>query len=95
MISFDQAYQTTIKKIKPLDEEYVELLAAEGRITARELTSKVWSPSLDVSLKDGYAIQSQDIQDASPEKIVSLSVVGSVAAGGDWNGVIRPKNLPG
>jgi len=89
MISFDQAYQTTIKKIKPLDEEYVELLAAEGRITARELTSKVWSPSLDVSLKDGYAIQSQDIQDASPEKIVSLSVVGSVAAGGDWNGVIQ------
>jgi len=46
MISFDQAYQTTIKKIKPLDKEYVELLAAEGRVTAIELLSKVWSPSL-------------------------------------------------
>jgi molybdopterin molybdotransferase len=90
MISFDQAYQTTIKKIKPLDEEYVELLAAEGRVTARELLSKVWSPSLDVSLKDGYAIQSQDIQDAAPEQGVSLTVVGSIAAGGDWSSVLQP-----
>ncbi len=89
MISFDQAYQTTIKKIKPLDEEIVELLAAEGRVTAKELLSKVWSPSLDVSLKDGYAIQSQDIQDASPEQGLSLTVVGSIAAGGDWSGVLQ------
>ncbi len=90
MISFDQAYQTTIKKIKPLDKEYVELMAAEGRVTAIELLSKVWSPSLDVSLKDGYAIQSRDIQNASPEQSVSLTIVGSIAAGGDWSGVLQP-----
>jgi len=90
MISFDQAYQTTIKKIKPLDKEYVELMAAEGRVTAIELLSKVWSPSLDVSLKDGYAIQSGDIQNASPEQSVSLTIEGSIAAGGDWSGVLQP-----
>ncbi|MBL6982438.1 MAG: molybdopterin molybdotransferase MoeA [Anaerolineales bacterium] len=90
MISFDQAYKTTIEKIKPLDEEHVTLWEAEGRVTARELLSKVWSPSLDVSLKDGYAIQSEDIQNASPERGISLTVVGSIAAGGDWNGILQP-----
>jgi molybdopterin molybdotransferase len=90
MISFEEAYQLTLDQILPLEEETVELLTAGGRIAARDLLAKVDSPSADVSLKDGYAIRSADIYAASPGSPVELKLVGSIAAGGEWQGTVHP-----
>ncbi|MCA9958719.1 MAG: molybdopterin molybdotransferase MoeA [Anaerolineales bacterium] len=84
MISYEKAYRLTLERIEALEAEEVPLLAAVGRVAAQNLVGKVESPSVDVSLKDGYAIHSADIVDASKETAVPLRLVGTVAAGGHW-----------
>ena len=90
MISFDEAYRLTLENIRPLPEEEVELLLGEGRIAGQDLLAKVDLPSLDVSLKDGYAILAADIHPASQANPVCLKLKGSVAAGGEWQGTVNP-----
>jgi molybdopterin molybdotransferase len=89
MISYNQAYQLTLDHIQPLGAEAVELIAAVGRSPAEDLYARVDSPSIDASLKDGYAIQSMDIARAMADKPVRLKLVGMVAAGGNWDGEIQ------
>lgn len=89
MISFEEAYKFTLDHIQPLEGEIVGLLAGGGRIASQDLLAKVDSPSLDVSLKDGYALQGADVRAASPESPVRLKLVGSAAAGGGWEGIVQ------
>jgi molybdopterin molybdotransferase len=44
---------------------------------------------VDVSFKDGYAVHSNDIARACNEAPVPLRLVGSVAAGGSWQGQVE------
>ncbi|WP_054702130.1 hypothetical protein [Desulfosarcina cetonica] len=48
---------------------------------AEDMHAKVNSPSIDASMKDGYAVRSVDIALATPENPVILKVVGMAAAG--------------
>ena len=89
MISFAEAYQLTLENIHPLPEEQVSLLEATGRVVSRTLEASVWSPSADSSLKDGFAVRSADVRQAAPGQEVRLEIVGSVAAGGDWEGTLK------
>jgi molybdopterin molybdotransferase len=89
MISFHEAYRLTLEHIHPLDLETVTLLSAGGRVAGQDLHARVDSPSMDVSLKDGYALQRADVQAASPESPVCLRLVGSAAAGGGWQGTVH------
>ena len=89
MISFDEAYKLTLQHIQPLDLESVDLLSAGGRIAGEDLLARVDSPSLDVSFKDGFAVQSRDVSAANPQSPVCLKLVGSVAAGGGWQREVR------
>jgi molybdopterin molybdotransferase len=89
MISFNEAFELTIQHIQSLNLENVDLLTAEGRITGEDLLARVDSPSLDVSFKDGYAIQANDVRAASSQSPVYLTLVGSAAAGGGWHGEVR------
>ncbi|MFU8773805.1 MAG: molybdopterin molybdotransferase MoeA, partial [Anaerolineales bacterium] len=89
MISFEKAFELTLEHKQPLYRENADLLAAEGRIAAEDLLARVDSPSLDVSFKDGYAIQANDVSAASSQFPVYLTLVGSAAAGGGWNGEVR------
>jgi molybdopterin molybdotransferase len=89
VISFDEAYRLTLEHIQPLSMEIVALLAAEGRIAGQELQARVDVPSLDVSLKDGYAILAADIHAASPASPVRLNLAGSIAAGAVWQGIVQ------
>lgn len=89
MISYNSAYQLTLEHISPLPVETVDLLSASGRIAGQDFLARVDSPSLDASLKDGYAIQSADISRASPKSPVPLKLVGSIAAGEAWQGIVH------
>jgi molybdopterin molybdotransferase len=89
MISYDEAYQLTLKYIHALEAENVPIISAVDRITASDLTGQVDSPSADVSLKDGYAVHSADIAAASVDAPITLRLLGTVAAGGAWQGQIH------
>ena len=76
-----EALQATLDTIKPLASEIVSLDEGSDRIVAENLYSKVCSPSIDSSMKDGYAVRSEDIADATPEIKVTLKVIDMAAAG--------------
>jgi molybdopterin molybdotransferase len=80
-ISFDLAYDLVINNITPVSEEVASVEQSVGRATAEDICSLVDSPSADVSLKDGYACISEDIENASPDNPVILELIGSQFAG--------------
>ena len=82
MISLIQAHQH-ISMLRPLHPVAMSLDKALGLICAEDVCAVTNCPTVDSSLKDGFAIVSTDIADASPNTPVTLTVVGAVAAGED------------
>ncbi|MBF0112902.1 MAG: molybdopterin molybdotransferase MoeA [Desulfamplus sp.] len=80
-IGFDEALKKTVEAIVPLGVEMVELSESTGRIAAQDLIAKVDSPSINASLKDGYAVKSEDLTFASENNPVKLKLKGYAAAG--------------
>ncbi|MCI0468645.1 MAG: molybdopterin molybdotransferase MoeA [Nitrospirae bacterium] len=80
-ISFKKAFDITINNLQPLSSEAVGIGELIGRVAAGDIFSLVDSPSHDVSLKDGYAVKSNDIEKASENNPVSLKLSGSLTAG--------------
>lgn len=90
LTSYAHALQVTLDSISPLGSEIGALSESPGRVLAEDLYARVDSPSVDASLKDGYAICSADISHATPETPIRLRLIGSVSAGGEFEGeVIR------
>lgn len=80
-IGFQTALKRTLSKIKSL--EAVEMVLAEsvGCVSAEKLRARVDSPSADVSMKDGYAVRSADMEGTSHSTAVKLRLDGVAAAG--------------
>lgn len=88
-ISFAEALAETLARVSPLDSEEVDLARASGRVAAQDLDALVDCPSVDASLKDGYAVQSADIAAATLQHPVRLRLGGLAAAGGAWTGTVQ------
>lgn len=80
-IGLDEALALTSSNIGPVGSETLPLELLVDRVLSRDVVSEVDSPSVDASLKDGYAVQSQDLQHASEANRVVLRLAGSVTAG--------------
>ncbi len=78
---FQTALEATLRNINPLDGVEMNLAKSVGFISARKLQASVDSPSVDVSLKDGYAVNSLDVSGATPENPICLRLVGISGAG--------------
>jgi len=78
---YAEALKVTLETITLLGSESLPLAECSGRILAKELYSHVCSPSTDASLKDGYAVRSNDIEKASPRNKIPLTLIGTAAAG--------------
>jgi molybdopterin molybdotransferase len=89
MISYKEALQRTLGEISPLGKEEVNVADATGRIIADDCYALVDLPTIDVSLKDGYAIRSKDIASATPENPVLLDLIGLATAGNHWEGEVK------
>jgi molybdopterin molybdotransferase len=89
-LGLDEALQMTLGPIRPLDVEEVELLDGLNRALAADIDAKVDSPSIDASLKDGYAVISEQVLGASKEHPVNLKLVGSLSAGATDNLKVMP-----
>jgi molybdopterin molybdotransferase len=90
MIGYETALQMTLEYIRPLDQEVLSLVDVTDRVAAEDLGALVDSPSVDASLKDGYAIRADDITDATPENPVRLKLRGVIAAGMNSESVVEP-----
>jgi molybdopterin molybdotransferase len=76
-----EALELTLKRIPMMPTEALPLHECVQRVAAEDIYSKINSPSLTASLKDGYAIYSEDVAAASEEQPVVLPIVGTVSAG--------------
>jgi molybdopterin molybdotransferase len=61
-----------------------------GCAVAADIPAKVDSPSIDASLKDGYAVISREVENASREQPVQLKLTGRIAAGDSQPAQVRP-----
>ncbi|MDH3343855.1 MAG: molybdopterin molybdotransferase MoeA [Desulfobacteraceae bacterium] len=80
-IGFQTALESTLRNIKPLDIVEMNLVESVGFVSSEKLQARVDSPSVDVSMKDGFAVNSLDVSRATPENPVCLVLVGISGAG--------------
>ena len=81
-LDLGKALSITLEHIKPLAVESIQLAESTDHIAASDLYALVDSPSMDSSLKDGYAVLSHEVADATPEMPVRLKLAGHLAPGG-------------
>lgn len=80
-LGLEEALQLLGEQVKQLPCEDLPLLDNAGRILAQDIHALVDSPSVDASLKDGYAVVSKAIAHASDNNTVSLHLAGTIHAG--------------
>ncbi|QTA80715.1 Putative molybdopterin molybdenumtransferase, MoeA-like [Desulfonema limicola] len=90
LIGHSEALKLTFEHISPLESEIVPLTQSASRVSANELCSLVDSPSVDASLKDGYAVRSQEIENADEKNPVCLKLTGSASAGEQSTDIVEP-----
>ena len=89
-IGFQTALESTLRKTKPLDVVEMNLEESVGFVSSEKLQALVDSPSVDVSMKDGYAVNSLDVSGATPENPVCLRLIGISGAGQKDRFIVDP-----
>lgn len=89
-IGFPEALDLVLAHCRPGSWEEVELSELTGRVLAEEVRALVDSPSLDVSLKDGYALSSGEAASARPDNPVVLKLADFHVAGDRPGGTLQP-----
>ncbi len=79
-----------LSTIRPVEAESIPFERSLGRILASDIHVENEWPPFDSSGMDGFAVQSDDIAGASPEKPVSLDVIADIPAGVNPGFVLRP-----
>jgi molybdopterin molybdotransferase len=77
MISVEEARERILAALPTLPAETVSLAQALGRVSAREIVSRLTQPPADVSAMDGYAVIAADIAHVP----TTLTVIGEAPAG--------------
>jgi molybdopterin molybdotransferase len=80
-IGFEQAFQLAMDNTRLVGAEAIGISAGVGRVLAASVYAAVDSPTVDASLKDGYAVVSSDLVNASESSPVQLEVIGHLSAG--------------
>jgi molybdenum cofactor synthesis domain-containing protein len=85
MITVDQALETILSHVAPLGTETIPLDQAHGRILAQNVVADMDLPPFDRARMDGYALRADEAAQAP----VRLKVIGEIAAGAAFDGVIQ------
>lgn len=91
-VGYLEAFDLIVSNIRTVGSEEMSLELCAGRIATDAVTALISYPSNDVSLKDGFAVQSDDIAAASRRRPVKLAVIGSVFAGSRFDGKVSRGN---
>lgn len=81
LISVDEHLAVILAAVTPLDPVAVPVSAARGRTLREPVTAQVDIPVFDNSAMDGFAVLFDDVEKASPESPVTLTVVADLPAG--------------
>jgi len=80
-IGYQEALDRTLSQLKPLEAKERSLSESTDCVVAKDIYALANSPSAATSLKDGFAVRSEEITDATPATPVNLKLQGIVAAG--------------
>lgn len=89
-LGLEEALTLTLERVETLTGTRVELLDGLNQALAEDILAKVDSPSIDASLKDGYAVISKEVQSATREHPVRLNLADRLAAGERRKVSVRP-----
>jgi molybdopterin molybdotransferase len=81
LISVEDALNSILEKITPVQAETVPLAQSFGRILAESIISEINVPPFANSAMDGYALRAADSQGASRQSPIRLPVIDNIPAG--------------
>jgi molybdopterin molybdotransferase len=81
MLSLESARQQILSRLTPLPAESIPVSQAYGRFLTQNVTASIDLPPFDNSAMDGYAVRSNDVAGATPERSIALQLAGRSAAG--------------
>jgi molybdopterin molybdotransferase len=81
MLTVHEASARILAGIRPLPVERIPLLESSGRVLASAAVARYTLPHWDNSAMDGYAVIGADVDGASSERPVKLTVLETIAAG--------------
>ncbi|MAL79689.1 MAG: molybdopterin molybdenumtransferase MoeA [Sneathiella sp.] len=85
MISVDEAREKILQDLTPVGTEVIPISAALGRVIADDIRPRRTQPPADMSAMDGFAVRAADVTMVP----VTLNIIGEVAAGGCFTGVMK------
>jgi len=88
-LPFSTALERILRAASPLAMEDVPLAHSLGRALAADVLASTPLPPWDNSAMDGYAVQSADVEGATKDRHVELTVTGVIHAGSRFDGVVR------
>jgi len=88
-IGYGEAFDIIGANVQPVGDEALSLNRCVCRVAAADLVARVSYPSVDVSLKDGFAVKSTDVVYADRRKPVRLKVAGAAFAGVKYDGQVK------
>ncbi len=88
-IGYKEACDIIQNDVGLLGDEMLSLDLCVGRVVAADVVAIVNYPSVNVSLKDGFAVKSVDVAQADRQKPVRLKVIGSASAGTQYDSVLK------
>ena len=89
-ISVDEALESILRHITPLESQLIPITAALERVLAEDISSAIDIPPFANSAMDGYAVRAADVASARPESPVVLGVVAEVQAGAVPDRTVEP-----
>jgi molybdopterin molybdotransferase len=90
MLSVTDALARILAHCERLPAEYFPTTDALGRVLAEDVTAQHDIPPFANSAMDGYAVRTQDVQVATPEQAVELTVIEDIPAGASPRKTIQP-----
>lgn len=88
-IGYREALDIVNANVRPMEKEELLLHLCVNRVAAADLAARVSYPSVDVSLKDGFAVKSIDVAQANRLLPVCLKLTGSAFAGARYDGLVQ------
>ena len=85
MLNYEDARALVFQYVKPLEKCTRPLTESQGLALSDDILAPHGMPSFDNSGVDGYAVQAEDLAQASAENSVLLENLGYIAAGDSGN----------
>ena len=90
MLPVEDALQRILDLCDVLPAESKPISEAVGQVLANDVVAPFDIPPLDNTAMDGYAVQAADTDAASDDHPIDLAVIGELAAGYLYDGVVGP-----